>query len=382
MLTIIQNGEVYAPERRGRTTIVIAGGRIERVARFDARALAQQIDCEVVDAEGCFVVPGLIDPHIHVLGGSGESGFSSQTPEVLATELITAGITTVVGTLGTDTTTKTMPALLAKVKALREQGLCAYAWTGGYDARPLTRSIRDDIVLIDEIIGAGEIAISDRRGAQFDTRTLAQLASDCYIAGTLTGKAGVLHLHVGDDKERLSILREMLDHFPVTPETLYPTHVERNEELLAEAVELSQRGVPVDVDVFEEDLTRWVPLYIERGGDLSRLTVSSDAAINSPRTLLEQIRECVRSRVLSLEDAFALATRNTANVLKLFDDGGIAYGKRANILAIDRESLALRHVIANGNVVMADGRVARRENFLAESKREIHLVGAKSDAIR
>src|SRR3954464_7029879 len=101
MLRIIRNGEVFAPDKRGRMTIVIAGGVIERVARFDPRALAEHLDCDDIDAEGCYVVPGLIDPHVHLLGGSGEKGFATQTPEVLATELATAGITTVVGTLGT-----------------------------------------------------------------------------------------------------------------------------------------------------------------------------------------------------------------------------------------------------------------------------------------
>ncbi|HKR66133.1 MAG TPA: amidohydrolase family protein [Thermoanaerobaculia bacterium] len=377
-MTLVENGEVFAPQRRGRMTVVLAGGRIERVARVDVRPLADAFDCERLDAEGAYVVPGLIDPHVHLLGGSGEQGFATQTPEVLATELASAGITTVVGTLGTDTTTKTMPALLAKVKALREQGLSAYAWTGGYDARPLTGSIRDDIVLIEEILGAGEIAIADRRGVRFDALSLATLASDCYVAGTLTRKAGVLHLHVGDDERRLSILRDVLDHHAVDARTIYPTHVERNEELMREAVALSRRGMFVDVDVFEEDLGRWVPFFRDEGGDLARLTASSDAAINSPRTLLEQIRECVRDRILPLDEALALATRNTAAVLKLADNGAVAEGCRANLLVLEKESLEVRHVVANGRVLVRNGEVVQREPFLAESKREIHLVGGKS----
>jgi beta-aspartyl-dipeptidase (metallo-type) len=378
VLTVIENGEVYAPQRRGRMTVVVAGEKIERVARMDARPLAELLDCDRLDADGALVVPGLIDPHVHLLGGSGEDGFATQTPEVLATELVSAGITTVVGTLGADTTTRTMPALLAKVKALREEGLTAYAWTGGYDARALTRSIRDDIVLIDEIIGAGEIAIADRRGVRFDALSLATLASDCYVAGTLARKAGVLHLHVGDDERRLAIVREVIERHAVDPRTIYPTHVERNEALMSEAVELSRRGMFVDVDVFEEDLARWAPFYRERGGDLALLTASSDAAINSPRTLLEQIRECVRDKVLTIEEALPLATRNTAAVLKLTDNGAVAEGHRANVLVLEKETLEIRHVVANGRVLVRDGRVLRRERFLAENKREIHLVGGKS----
>ena len=58
--------------------------------------------------------------------------FATQTPEIHLTEIVRAGITTVVGTLGVDNTMKTMAGLLAKVKALKEEGLSAYLWSGGY----------------------------------------------------------------------------------------------------------------------------------------------------------------------------------------------------------------------------------------------------------
>ena len=155
-MLIIENGEVYTPAPRGKATIVVAGGRIEKIGDVSAASL-RALDPEVVDATGCILVPGLIDGHIHLIGGSGEKGFASATPGINAQELRAAGITTVVGLLGTDTTTKTLPSLLAKVKALRDEGLNTRMWTGGYDARSLTGNVRDDIVLIDEIIGAGEI---------------------------------------------------------------------------------------------------------------------------------------------------------------------------------------------------------------------------------
>jgi len=300
----------------------------------------------VIDASGCLVVPGLIDPHIHLIGGSGEKGFASASPAITAEELRRAGITTVVGLLGTDTTTKTMPALLAKVKALREEGFNAWMWTGGYDARPLTKNVRDDVILIEEIIGAGEVAIADRRGAHFDARTLARLASDCYVAGTLTGKAGVLHLHTGELRERLAIVRELLE-LGIPAAALHPTHVNRNEGLLAEAAELTRKGVPVDLDVVEEDLPRWMRAF---DGDRSLVTISTDSPIGRPAALLEQIAAVIREDFLPIEDAFALATRNTARVLKLRDAGELAEGKRADLLVLEAGSFAIRHVVAGGVV--------------------------------
>ncbi|HVE72297.1 MAG TPA: amidohydrolase family protein [Thermoanaerobaculia bacterium] len=346
-MLVIENGDVHTPASRGRTTIVVAGGRIEKIGDVDASAF----DPEVVDASGCLVVPGFIDPHIHLIGGSGEKGFASATPAIAANELFAAGTTTVAGLLGTDTTTKTLPSLLAKVKGLRDEGLNARMWTGGYDARSLTGSVRDDIILIDEIIGAGEIAIADRRGAHFDARTLARLASDCYIAGTLTGKAGVLHLHTGELPERLAILREVLE-LGVPTASLHPTHVNRNEKLFKEASDLTLRGVAVDLDVVDEDLDHWLGLF---RGDRSMVTVSTDAPIGRIGALLEQVCNVIRKDVWPMEDVLAVATRNPARVLKLHDAGELAEGKRADLLLLDADTLALRRVIAGGRTVWNAG---------------------------
>lgn len=341
-MLVVENGEIYSPAPRGKATIVVAGGRIEKIGEFDARAFRP----EVVDATGCVVVPGLIDTHIHLIGGSGEKGFSSASAPINARELLESGTTTVIGLLGTDTTTRTLPSLLSKVKALRDEGLNARMWTGGYDARSITGSVRDDIILIEEIIGAGEIAIADRRSIHFDARALARLASDCYIAGTLTGKAGVLHLHTGELPERLRIVRELLD-LGVPPASLQPTHVNRNEELFAEAIDLTRRGVAIDLDVVEEDLAHWLPLI---DGDRSMLSISTDAPIGRVSGLLDQIRRVVLDGVWPLQDALALATSTPARVLKLRDAGEIAEGKRADLLLLDAESLELRRVIAGGRV--------------------------------
>ncbi|HEV7428824.1 MAG TPA: amidohydrolase family protein [Thermoanaerobaculia bacterium] len=375
-MLLVENGEVFAPDPLGRRSILIASGRVEAIG-VDGAALARAgVDVETIDATGCIAMPGLIDPHAHLIGGSGEKGFASQTPEISASELLRAGVTTVVGTIGADTTTRAMPALLAKVKALRGEGLSAFAWTGGYDARTLMSSIRDDIVLIDEIIGAGELAVADVRGQQYSAAELARFAAECYVAGTLTGKAGLLHLHVGDGNDRLKIVRDVLEQFDVKPDALYPTHVERSERLMREAIDLAKRGMPVDVDVYDEDLSRWLRFYRDHDGDPSLLTASSDAAINSPHTLFEQLMACVREKVASFDEVIAIATSNTARVLKS-DAGELARGRIGHVLLIDAASYELRTVICAGRVVMRDGALVIGEQFLSESNRSIALRGEK-----
>ena len=385
MHTLIENGEVYAPARLGRRSVLLADSKIAAVGPVDRRALESLgVEYEIVDAEGCAVTPGWIDPHVHLLGGSGEEGFSTQTPEFFVGEIVRYGFTTVVGCLGVDTTMKTMPGLLAKAKALEEEGINARVWTGGYNvpATTILQSPRDDIMFIDEVIGVGEVAIADKRGTEPEPRELARLMKDAYVGGLLARKAGVTHFHVGDGKKRLATLREVIDEYEVDPAWMYITHVERSEALMREAIELAGHGAAVDIDTVEGDLTKWLAFYIENGGDLEQLTVSSDASINSPRAFAEQIREAVTDRVFSLEQVLPLVTSNTARVLRLEQKGTLERGKIADVLVMDRDTLDLRVVWATGRRMMRDGELVEREGWLEDSKREIVLVGEKSPASR
>ena len=213
MVTLIVNGEIYGPEPQGAAEVLLLGGKIAKVGRIDRSAVDRLgVDVEIIDASDCIVTPGFIDPHEHLHGGSGEEGFSTQTPEIRLEEIVTAGITSVVGCLGVDTITKTMPGLLARAKALKEQGINAFVWSGGYCVPPATllKSTREDIVFIDEVIGAGEIAISDQRAAEPDLNALAQLVIDTHVGGMLSRKAGVTHFHVGDGDKRLESIRALL----------------------------------------------------------------------------------------------------------------------------------------------------------------------------
>jgi beta-aspartyl-dipeptidase (metallo-type) len=372
MLTVIEGGEVFAPEPLGIRDVLVVRDAIAAVGEVDRRALeATSIPLEVIDAAGCVVTPGLIDPHEHLIGGSGERRFASQTPEVMLAELVEGGITTVVGCLGVDTTTRTMPALVAKAKGLGEEGITAFVYTGGYNVPPttLTGSVRSDLLFVSEVIGAGEVAISDARSTEPSLAELARLVRDAYVGGLLTGKAGVTHFHVGDLGTGLAPVRGLLDEYAIDPALLYPTHVERHEDLMREAVELTHRGVTVDVDVVEADLARWVRFFLDHGGDRARLTVSSDAAINSPGSLLGQVRSCVLDHAIGLEQMLPLVTSNTARVLKLAAKGRLSVGADADLLVLRRESLELIAVLARGRVLMSNGRIQRRASFLAETNR-------------
>jgi beta-aspartyl-dipeptidase (metallo-type) len=379
MFILIEGGELYDPEPRGRQSILIANDKIEKVGAVDRRALdTLAVEYEVVDASGCLITPGLIDPHEHLLGGSGEGSLARQSPEMFLREIVRAGVTTVVGTLGVDTTMKTIAGLLARVKALKEEGISAWMWTGGYNVPPTTvmASVREDMLYVDEVIGAGEIAISDERSIDNVPHELAKLVRDTHVGGLLSGKSGLTHIHVGEDETRLQPLRDIIEQFHCKPEWLYPTHVQRNEKLLREAIDLANAGAQLDFDIVNEDLAKWLRFYIENGGPLEQLTVSSDSGSSTPDVFYEQLCGLVVKHGFTLDLVLPLVTTNPARMLKLAGKGRIAGGCDADVLVLE-QGLAIREVIARGQRMVIEGEPAKEEKFLGESKRSIELVGGK-----
>jgi len=381
MITLIENAEVYAPEPSGRQSVLVIDETIQKVGDIEAHALERLgLPFEVVDASECVLTPGFVDGHQHLLGGSGEEGFSSQTPEIHASEIISAGVTTVVGCLGVDTTMKTMAGLLGCAKGLKEEGLSAYIWSGGYNVPPttITSCIRDDIMFIEEVIGAGEVAISDERSTDPTAQELARLTNDAYIGGMLSRKAGVTQFHAGDKETRLKLLQELISDFHVPPGTLYPTHVERSKRLLKEAIELTGHGCYVDMDSAGEDLAKWICFYFDHDGDPNRLTLSSDAGKTSPSNTLDQIRKCAEQGCVDLPRLLPLVTSNPAKVLKLEHKGVVESGKTADLLILREGTLELRDVMVGGQFLFRDGKLNFQEPCMTESNRVISLTGTKA----
>lgn len=381
MITLIENADVYAPAPLGRQSVLLLDDTIARIGAVDRYAVeAIGVEYEVVDADDSLLCPGLIDPHEHLLGGSGEQGFNTMTPEIFLEELVGAGITTVVGCLGVDVTMRNMTSLAGKAKALVEDGVDALLWTGGYRVPPATvsTSARNDILFIQEIIGVGEVAISDGRSSDPAPRELANVVHEAHVAGMLARKCGLTHFHVGDGRARLAPLRALIDDFHIELGWLYATHVERNEALMCEAIALARAGVHIDVDVVEEDLPRWLRFYEHHDGDLAQLTISSDASISSPRTLFDQMRGAVLQHHIPLERVLPFATENTARVLHLGRKGTIEVGKAADLLVLDRRTLDVVHVHARGGWMVRDGSLVRHSHWLDGNKRELHMAGSKT----
>lgn len=365
MLTILRDAELFAPEARGRADLVVGGGKVLAIGQGVEIAGA-----EVRELKGARVIPGLIDAHVHVTGGGGEGGFASRVPPLTAQAIARGGITSVVGLLGTDTTTRTIEDLVARTYGLREEGLAAWCWTGGYQTPPrtLTRSVRDDIVFVDPVIGVGELAISDHRSSQPTYEELVRIAADCHVAGLTTGKAGCLHLHVGDGARGLALVKRAVTETELPARVFHPTHVNRNPRLLHDAVTLSLRhGVPVDVTSFDDTAAEAL-IGILTDAPSARVTCSSDGGgclptfdgdgvmiamdVGQPASLFDTLR-VVQAKV-PLERALVPFTSAVADQLRLRGRGRITVGGHADLVILDDDT-TIRAVMAGGRWLYPGG---------------------------
>ena len=247
MLTLIKNAEIYAPDPLGKKDILLVDKRIGLI-KDEIEFPADFTDIKVIDAGGKKVVPGFIDSHVHITGGGGEGSFKTRTPEIQLTQATMAGVTTLVGVIGTDGTTRTMPNLIAKARALEEEGITCFVQTGSYQVpvKTLTGKIEDDIILIDKIIGVGEVAIADHRSSQPTVEELAKIASAARIGGMLSGKAGIVNVHVGDSHDHLKIIEQVVEKTDIPIRQFYPTHINRNPHLFEAGIAYAKQGGWVD----------------------------------------------------------------------------------------------------------------------------------------
>lgn len=369
----------------GLRQLLIGGGRILWIG--DTTEAAPTIPgLDTIDLGGKRLIPGLIDGHAHVTGGGGEGGFATRVPPVPLSRFTAAGVTTVVGVLGTDDLARSPGELLASVYALREQGLAAFAWCGGYHLPPvtLTGSVRGDIVYLDPMIGVGELAISDHRSSQPTFDEFLRIASDCHVAGLMTGKAGVLHLHLGDGPRGLELVRRALDETELPARTFHPTHVNRRKALFEEALTLARRGCTVDVTAFPVDdgedawsaADAW-ERYRAAGAPPERITISSDAGgclptfdhdgrlcrmdVGRSQALIDTLRTLL-ARGHALDTVLPAFTRNVARALRLAGKGEIMIGADADLVALDADG-HVADAMAQGVWHVRDGETLRMGMF-------------------
>lgn len=388
-MILIQNAHVYAPEDLGIKDVLIGGYAILKIA--DRLPVEQAYDVQIIDGTDKVLMPGLIDAHVHILGGGGEGGYRTRTPEIQLSDIITGGVTTVVGCLGTDGTTRTMSNLIAKARGLEEEGITTYVYTGSYQVpvRTVTGSVMDDMILIDKVIGTGEIAISDHRSSQPSQEELAKITADTRVGGILSGKAGLVNIHMGDGKEQLSFLRYILEETQIPATNMLPTHINRSRSLMAAGIDyaknlggyidLTTSSDPDFLDPDEVKASTGLKMALDAGVPADRLTFTSDGQGSLPvfdsegnflhlgvgkvTSLYREMRDAVLKDGVELSKALCAVTANPAFLLKLPKKGRIAEYSDADLVLSDADTLDIDTVIAKGTVLISGKRVLKRGTF-------------------
>lgn len=377
-MKLIKNTKLYIPGFIGQKDILIGA---EKILLIEDQIDLNLPGLEVIDAQGKIVTPGLIDQHIHVTGAGGQKGFASMTPPIELSQLIACGTTTVMGLLGTDGSTKSLQALYAKVKGLDQEGITAYMLTSYFAYPPLTfmESVRDDIMFIDKIIGC-KIALSDERSSFPSATELLRIIGDIHVAGLLTQKKGILHVHLGGHNPGMELLLELVEKYQAPIRRISPTHVGRTKVLFEQAIRFAKLDGMIDISTGGTQFAQpyeQVLYALEQGVSMDNMTLSSDGNAGvmkkdekgniigyrrAPIDLnLKQVVKLVGEGI-DISEAFKLITSSPAANLSLPNKGSIAVGKDADFCFFD-ENLQLLDVIAKGEVMMRDKVLIKKGTF-------------------
>lgn len=379
-ITLIEGADLFTPEHVGIRDILIAAGKIVAVAP----KLEPQIPGLVrIQAGGRKVIPGLIDQHIHVTGGGGEGGWSSRCPELLFSELVAAGVTTFLGVSGTDSMSRSIENLLAKVRGLKTEGASGWMWTSNYAYPPttITSSPKMDLFAIPEVLGV-KIAMGDHRASFPSEAEVLRLLSEIRVAGMLTGKTGFLHVHCGDWADDIFPIFFACRKRGIPFKHMRPTHVGREKKVFESAVAFAKEGGVMDITtgggscMGEADDA--VMAALELGAPLKNITLSSDGqgsmprfneagemvgfGVGSIRADIEVLQRLIGR--LGVEKAVSLMTTNVADALGLPQKGRIIEGADADLLIMN-DRFDFDEVFMMGREVMRGGEVIVKGAFEA-----------------
>ena len=370
MIKLLKNAEVYAPEYLGKQDILIAGNQIAAISsQIDASALPgiTEFDCT-----GLKAMPGFIDGHVHIIGGGGEGGPKTRTPELVLSSVLRAGVTTVVGCLGTDGTTRFMESLLTKAYALEAEGITTYIYTGSYEVPTptLTGSVKNDIILIEKVIGVGEIAISDHRSSQPTLEDIQKLSADVRVGGMLGGKPGIVHLHVGKEDTGIDYIFEIVANTDIPVTQFLPTHMGRTPYLLDQGLKLINMGGKIDITAGKKAVDQ-VLYLLNKGANIKGITISSDGngslpkfdddgnliglAVGDMREVYKVWRSLIKDHNMAISDALQIVSSNIAANLNISDHKGcLKPGSDADIVLMDHD-LNIKKLFAKGRLMLDEG---------------------------
>jgi len=375
---LLTGGHVFDPEDRGTADVLLLGRGIAAVGPGLAAPTGIG-DGETLDVSGRILLPGLIDPHIHVMGASGLGGPTTRSTDLQIERIVSAGVTTVVSPLGADSLSRSIPCLLARAAALECEGISAYCYTGGWwsPVPTLSGNPQADVAYVDRILGV-KVAVSEPLAPMYTIEELCRLAHAAWTGGRMAGKRAVLHVHAGDLPEGLDPIREVQRRTGIPADRFMVTHVNRNPDLWRQAMEFAKAGGSVDLTTMQRPETKHphaipaakaIQEALRVGVPAARMTLSTDSGVPYPRldasgevigqymagpdAILGTMRELVAGG-WSWGEAATFATSHTADRLGLSRTGRLRADADADVLVVDGAGKVDR-VYSRGRLLVEHG---------------------------
>jgi beta-aspartyl-dipeptidase (metallo-type) len=260
-------------------------------------------------------------------------------------------------------------------------------YTGAYQVPTptITGDVGKDIATIEEIIGVGEIAISDHRTSFPTTEELIRLTEHARVGGMLGGKAGIVNIHMGDAQNPFQPIYDAVAKSELKFTQFIPTHINRNDYIFEDAKVYGKKGY-VDITAssypyfpqYEIKPSKAIVELLKAGVPLENITMTSDACgslpdfdekgnlikleMGYPKSILTEMTDAVKNEGLPLEQALKVITSNIADALKLKQKGRVEVGKDADVVLFDN-SFTICHMIAMGNIMVKDKKMLRKGSY-------------------
>jgi imidazolonepropionase-like amidohydrolase len=410
-VTLVQAGRLLdrpgqAP--RGPSTVVIRDGRVVEVR--DGLVGAEAFPgAEIVDLSDRFVLPGLIDSHVHLATSqAGQAGLIAQFTESVPTTAyraaenaritLMAGFTTVRNLGDGDGVTLALRDAAARhalpSPRIVDAGRSISTTSGHMDGRnglndelrehtdhanvcDDTASCREAVRLqisrgVDVIKIATTGGVNSRIGAGLGAQMFEDEARALIETAHLYGKRVAVHAHGADgialalrlgadsiehgtifDDETIRLFRDSGAYYVPTLSTVNGYR----ERLAADPNAYSAEVLPKilwRIEVTGDSLERAVP-----GG--VRIAFGTDAGVSMHGRNADEFELMVQHGMTPMS-AIQAATVNAADLLGLGEElGTLEPGRRADIIAVDGDPLSDVTVLKDVDFVMRDGRVYKHE---------------------
>ena len=255
-------------------------------------------------------------------------------------------------------------------------------YTSNYHYPPttLTGSVPNDLFMVPEVLGC-KIALGNHRSSFPTLQNVLALLADIRVGGMISGKLGVLHIHLGNIPGPFEMFAEMVKMgMPIRH--IRPTHCSREENVLNAAIGFALKGGRIDFTTGADCCLGKPELAVikalEAGVDAQLITMSTDGHGSMPRFNakgemvglgvggvegnLEATLRLIKDYNMPIAKALSFTTKNVAQGLNLMNVGVVKTGAIGNACLFDAD-WTLTDVFSKGRQMMKDGEIIVRGTF-------------------